>query len=360
MKDKEQSLDLLPIEAKELIQAHPKGTPRLIQRVLRLSFLVWIISIIVFVGSTILFKAGSGGLYSQFQSLVFIISVVVGGLSFLIFMFSLFVSFFKRIKILSLLRRFFSKGLIFTLALLAVLGVLVVILIQTTPDRAPAGVEQKILCKRTEMYKMPPEFQRALSLIIQRYVQKGDKNADFYQKILNCIDVQFTDIHQYSGNTEGYFVFDAENSSLDKLTVYVDASYTNYDDLTTALLLSHELTHVKQFVEETTEGKKLSCVDQEVEAFKQQLFFSNYLNEEENKSVIARAEKAGNNNPQLQQLVLLIDFSYSAAVTVNGGRTPQVNKTYSEEENQEFEALLTSKVRQMVISIPGYQEQCDL
>ncbi len=120
MKDREQSLDLLPNEAKELIQAHLKGTPRLIQRVLRLSFLVWIISIIVFVGSTILFRAGSDGSYSQFQSLVLIVSVIIGSLSFLIFIFSVFASFFKKIKIFSFSRRFIGKRTVFILVLLAI------------------------------------------------------------------------------------------------------------------------------------------------------------------------------------------------------------------------------------------------
>ena len=120
MIDKEQSLDLLHNEAKEATQAHPKGTPRLIQSLLRLSFFAWIISIIVFVGSTILFKARSDGSYSQFQSLVFIVSIVIGSLSFLIFIFSFLASFFKKINIFSFSRRFIGKGTVFILVLLAI------------------------------------------------------------------------------------------------------------------------------------------------------------------------------------------------------------------------------------------------
>lgn len=119
MIDKERSLDLLPNEAKEPTQAHPKGTPRLIQSLLRLSFLVWVISIIAFISPALL-KTESDGSYSQLQSSILIISMIIGSLSFLIFIFSVFASFFKKIKIFSFSRRFIGKGTVFILVLLAI------------------------------------------------------------------------------------------------------------------------------------------------------------------------------------------------------------------------------------------------
>ncbi|PIX62113.1 hypothetical protein COZ45_03030, partial [Candidatus Uhrbacteria bacterium CG_4_10_14_3_um_filter_41_21] len=159
-----------------------------------------------------------------------------------------------------------KMGILFIVSVFLLLAsiVFVYFVIKTAPDRLPK-TEEKVICSRSEMYPMPAEFQRALSLINERYVQKNDRNANLYSKMLNCINVQFGDT--ISDQAEGYFIFDTQNSTVEKLDIFVDASYTNYDDLTTALLLSHELTHARQFVDEIVYGQRLSCVNKEVEAF---------------------------------------------------------------------------------------------
>lgn len=241
--------------------------------------------------------------------------------------------------------------------------ILVLAIIFFYSDTKPKSIQtptiiKKGVCDRNEMYPMPAEFQRALSLIIQRYTEKKDPDVNLYSKMLNCVNIQFGDT--LKDKAEGFFIFDVNNSSVDKLDIYVDASYTNYDDLTTAFLLSHELTHAKQFVNEKAYGKKLSCVNQEVEAFRQQLIFQSYLNSEEQRSLTTRAEQFNNKNPQLKWFVTLIDLSWEAILEINGGAPPPSDKVYSKEEGHQYGEILTSKIRQMIISNPDYQQQCGL
>jgi len=211
----------------------------------------------------------------------------------------------------------------------------------------------KVACERTSMYDMPPEFSRALSLIMQRYSQRPDPYLETYKKMINCVKVEYADIHSKQADTEGYFIFDESSSSLGELNIYVDQSYASYDDLTTAFLLSHELTHARQYVEEQLYGKKISCVNKEVYAFRQQLYFETYLNKEEQNSLIARAEKADNQNPQLYALVTLLDLSWDSIQETTGGRT---NTT--QEEVQKYLEVLTNKIQKMVELNPEYQKQC--
>ena len=248
-------------------------------------------------------------------------------------------------------------GLLFIISvfLLVASVVFVYFVIKTAPDRLPK-TEEKVVCSRSEMYPMPAEFQRALSLIIQRYTEKNDPDVNLYSKMLNCIDIKFGDISK--DNAEGFFIFDISNSSVDRLEIYVDATYTDYDDLTTAFLLSHELTHAKQFVSEKIYGNKLSCVNQETEAFRQSLIFQSYLNSEEQRSLTARASQFNNKNPQLEWFVTLLDLSWQAAVQVVGN--PSSDRTYSPEEKTQYREILTSKIRQMIINNPYYQQQCGL
>lgn len=255
----------------------------------------------------------------------------------------------------SFFRRFDKRSVLITSLLLFTLGGVIIYMIRTAPSRTLQTNQQQV-CNRTNPYTVPPEFERATSLIMERYIQHGEPNANEYQQMLNCIDIQFSDIHRAEKDTEGYFTFDTANSSLDKQVIYVDASFIDYDDLTTAFLLSHELTHARQFVDKILYHKTLSCVDQEVEAFKQQVVFYSYLNPEEQRSLSARATQGDKNNPELSQLQYLNNMSWNASVAVNGGQ----NRAFSQEEEQQYSALFEAKIRKMVVSIPSYQKECNL
>ncbi len=312
---------------------------------LKISFFIWVLSVFAFLGETIFFKSTESGIYSGLHSVIFIFTIICGSIAFILFGISLFIFILRKMGVLFIVSVF----------LLLTSVVFVYFVIKTAPERMPK-TEERNVCSRSEMYPMSAEFQRALSLIIQRYAENNDPNINLYSKMLNCVNVQFGDT--LKDKAEGFFIFDVNNSSVDKLDIYVDASYTDYDDLTTAFLLSHELTHAKQFVNGKIYGKKLSCVNQEVEAFLQQLIFQSYLNSEEQRSLVTRAEQLNNKNPQLKWFVTLLDLSWEATIQVAG--YPSSDKVYSQEEKTQYREILTSKIRQMITSNPYYQQQCGL
>ncbi|KKQ79940.1 MAG: hypothetical protein UT03_C0037G0003 [Candidatus Moranbacteria bacterium GW2011_GWD2_38_7] len=206
------------------------------------------------------------------------------------------------------------------------------------------------ICQRNTPYQLPPEFSRSVSLILQRYQDGNDENLSTYRSIENCLDIQYGDLDE----EEGLFYFDPKYSSTDHLTIRVDSDYKYQDDLTTAFLLSHELTHAKQFVKEIVSGKKMDCVDMEAEAFFQQIKFGSYLNDEESKSVVARAEKVSNKNSQIINYSNLLDIGWDAI----GGCNLHGVKVISNEQKNCYKNLLSEKLREMVRSNTYYQKQC--
>lgn len=312
--------------------------------------MLWLLSLVIFLGFSLLVKP-QGAEYAKPQLVLLLTIVITGSIAFLILSLCLVILIFKKAKLLRINIFFLS-----IITLLILLSIAACVLVLKATGSKPMSENSVSGCNRKEMYEMPAEFKRALSLIDQRYTEKNDPNALVYKQMLNCVNIQFSDVQSKEG-AEGYFTFDTNASSTDKLQIYVDNSYRNYDDLTTAFLLSHELTHARQLVDEVVQGKKLSCLNKETEAFFQQRKFESYLNEEEQKSLMARAEKADHNNPQLSQLVTLIDISWEALLEVSNGNP---NKTFSDEEKANYSLVLSRKIGEMVASIPAYQEQCNL
>ncbi len=196
------------------------------------------------------------------------------------------------------------------------------------------------LCTRTTPYDNPPEFTRAISLVNQRYVEAKLPGA-IDESISNCIDIQYTDLS--NKEAEGYFIFDP-NSSTNDLKIYVDNSYKSYDDILTALLLSHELKHVQQFIDYKTKGTDVSCFDKEIEAFSWQFGFLTDLNAEERKSLYNRISYNPNINnayAMTWQLIQLYNNTNDCSNenTCVGGSTMQ-------------------QLKNMVINNPFYQKQC--
>lgn len=328
----------------------------LVKKVLKFGFIILILFVIIFLLETIFFKTKSG-VYLGWQDVVFGITVVIGVIAFLCFITSLFVILARKMKVLRHLRGLLTKTALITIGLICILGVVIIYVIKTAPSRIPeAAKEAQTICGRASPYSMPPALQRAISLLIQRYAEHNEPNLAEYQQMLNCLNIQFSDIHRTASNTEGYFTFDTRQSSLDNQIVAVDAAFNDYDDLTAAVILSHELTHAKQYVDELAYRQSLSCVDKEVFAFKQEVFFYTYLNTEEQRSLLARAAQGDQNNPELAQLSELVNMAHVAAVAVNGGQ----NRAFAQAEQQQYDALLESKIRQMIVSIPEYKTQCNL
>lgn len=185
-------------------------------------------------------------------------------------------------------------------------------------------------CPRKDPYKMPPEFSRAMSLIIQRSVPDDQKKS--YQEIMNCVDVQYADSNSKIDDAEGFFQF-TPGQSLEHLTIYVSQKYESKDDLLTAVLLSHELAHVINYVIGSMNYDLMDCFEDEASAFQAQSNFLLNFNDGERQSLFARAQFGP--SPELVSLT-------HAAINI-----PKMKgKTYHE------------KALNYVKSIPYYQKQC--
>jgi|GEM_PF-2249865 len=203
---------------------------------------------------------------------------------------------------------------------------------------------EQTFCSRLKPYPKPPEFERALSLVLQRQLNYEGSLVDLSS--LNCLDIQYSDLSTVGA--EGVFHFAESFSSPERLLIQVDHSYRNYDDLLTASLLAHELTHMTQFIDEYYNGKSITCFEAEEKAFRDQISFLTKLNEEERSSLINRVttnETQGTPlNSSLQQIRHLYDLMVDANVRCGDG--------------SEILGCLDANIEEMVRSSPYYQEQC--
>lgn len=200
-------------------------------------------------------------------------------------------------------------------------------------------------CIREEMYDMPEEFKRALSLIKQRLSNKmGDNSGDF--SFFNCLNIQYSDLK----DAEGVFTFVPGQSSIDKLNILVNKSYTSSDDLLTALLLSHEALHASNYLDLVSNNIKTDCVDEEVKAFTMQLIFSASLTEGEMKSLNLKLKQGYYNiDNQLKimwDLLTYRDYARKMCKTVD--------------YDDCFFKYFNLKAKNMIVSNPFYQKQCNL
>lgn len=151
------------------------------------------------------------------------------------------------------------------------------------------NLNNNIICDRSEPYPIPSEFDRAISLIIQRLQEKNNPiitiRADSIKSIKNCLNIQYASTDGEMKGAEGLFYF-SPSSSKEDLKILVSPRYQIKDDLLTAILLSHELTHAYLY---TIDGNSfLSCLEDEAQAFRLQLLFMSTLNYEEIASLTYR------------------------------------------------------------------------
>lgn len=151
------------------------------------------------------------------------------------------------------------------------------------------NLEDTVYCERIEKYTIPQEFDRALSLIVQRLKQSNDavsnKNAERFNAIRNCLDIQYAPSDEDISGAEGVFSF-SENSTNDRLQIFVSPRYEVKDDLLTAILLSHEIAHA--FIFATGSSNTISCYENEALAFQTEMRFLGTLNDEEVASITYR------------------------------------------------------------------------
>jgi hypothetical protein len=204
----------------------------------------------------------------------------------------------------------------------------------------PTTTNSSSLCTRTSPYDNPPEFDRALSLITQRFQQTntplGIESAKEIESIKNCLDIQYASSDNEMNGAEGLFSFSSK-STKDRLKILVSPRYEIKDDILTAILVSHEIKHAWLFA--TDRFKILTCYDNEVNAFKFELAFIVSLNKEESSSLIYRYSNT--NSSEVEGVINL---------TMYVGRSSSVGP-YSDS--------IDNKILNYIKSIPAYQKECN-
>ncbi len=223
-----------------------------------------------------------------------------------------------------------------------------------TSDIAPE-VSVKDGCTRTMRLENKPQYERALSLINQRVSENNEmwpiegKYSDarfnyFPDNLTNCIQIIEEDI---DGDAEGYFIFNSEDIKPNYFPIVVDKRYKYSDDVLTAMLITHELTHVQQYLDELNGTNDLSCRNKEVEAFISQLEFYTTLNAEENKSMILKMnDSSGRKHPQVRMLKTMIEINKLNNCSIMDTECSRTN--------------LRSKLFELITNDSSYSHQCDL
>ncbi len=215
--------------------------------------------------------------------------------------------------------------------------------VPASADQAPVPTVSSKPCSRSVNHVMPPEFQRGISLVLQRMEESkailARQHASLFRQVEHCLDVQYASSAQQMHGAEGMFLFDSTGEQ-DHLTIRVDPRYRSTSDLYTALVLSHEIMHATNYALkniDTNPNTSDGCYEDEAWAFRAQFIFFDALNKGEqsqsfNDSFIARME--GTSNEALSQSQL------TTAVLAQPGND------------------VLEKIRNLVKSMPAYRQQC--
>lgn len=209
-------------------------------------------------------------------------------------------------------------------------------------------------CTRTTRLDNKPQYDRALSLIQQRvdennkWWDKYGENKDgrfkhFSPELINCIKISEEAIKNSTG-LEGYFIFNSKDIKTDYYPIIVSTDYSFTDDIVTALLLSHEITHVQQYID-TINGKNAeACIDSEIDAFIAQLDFYVILNVEENSSAYHRIQNDKSLHSQLQIIKMMTTINRDSDCEMMDVNCKDVN--------------LRNKLRNFLKEDSYYKQQC--
>lgn len=229
--------------------------------------------------------------------------------------------------------------------------------IEPTPTPEQAIAEG---CTRTTRLENPPQYDRALSLIQQRiddnekWCDKYCETEDYEKKLrfhafpanlTNCIKIVEEDI---DGGAEGYFTFHSEDIKPNYFPITINKSYNFADDTLTALLITHEMTHVQQYLDSLKGNDTLSCRDKEVEAFISQIDFYTKLSNEEISSVVLKMnEEKDDKHPQVAMLKTMIDIN-------RDGTCPLFTDDGCSQKH------LRNELFKLITDDPAYRHQCAL
>lgn len=212
-------------------------------------------------------------------------------------------------------------------------------------------------CARTTRLENLPQYDRALSLIQQRISENnqwwdihGDKNdGRFYYfpaQLTNCITIQ-EDTTDVKSSLEGYFTLNNNAIKNNYYPININSKYKEADDIATALLLTHEITHVQQFIDSKNSKNTNSCIKNEINAFMAQLDFYVILNGEEQSSVYQRIENDKYLHPQLQMLNTMMSINREVLNTCK----------FNEECTKNH---LLSRLNEILVNDETYKKECEL
>lgn len=214
-------------------------------------------------------------------------------------------------------------------------------------------------CERSTPYQMQSEFNRSLDLIAQRMGVDKTAKGTVWQSAFNyrnCLDIQYLDANDK--NVEAYFeVPDAKDSrSLQDLKIWVNPSYKNFDDLTLATLISHEIVHAAHYINSVVIKTNLSCYEDEAQTYTAQYAFILSLNPEEQRSIYARLRENIDLNPTFSTIILTSQRGDEAAKACF--ELQKKNNLTTEQTNKCTWEGLESKLLKDIEETPYYQEQC--
>lgn len=216
-------------------------------------------------------------------------------------------------------------------------------------------------CDRPNPYSMPSEFNRSLDLISQRMGVDSTGTNTIWQTVFNyrnCLDIQYSDTDDKS--VEAYFEYPNEKNqaNLQNLKIRLNPSYKNFDDLTLATLLSHELVHAGQYINEVVNKTPLGCFESEANAFTAQHVFMISLNEEEQRSIYTRLQDNPTKNPTIATFLLTGQLAYESSQACM--ELQRKNNLSEEQKNKCSWEGLENKLLLDVKEDSYYQEQCKI
>jgi len=219
-------------------------------------------------------------------------------------------------------------------------------------------------CTRTTRLENKPVYDRALSLIQEKYStwEKGGESnkGTFYffpSQLVNCIKVVEGNVRDTT-EAEGYFIFNDTEIKDNYFPITVDKDYSEADDIVNSLLLVHEITHVRQYLDSLNNKQQLSCLDSEVEAFDAGYNFYRWQFGETGKSINLRIQYDLELNPQLQIIKTISDYFLSSKFVslteLCKGESP------SDTCSDRITANRRQKIKAVVSQDGYYMKQCKL
>lgn len=244
-------------------------------------------------------------------------------------------------------------------------------LTKVVPKTITTAGENTLGCTRTTRLDNLPQYDRALSLIQQRIDENHDGRYKFNKmhifnffpsQLVNCIKIVEKTPNDPDGY-EGYFTLNGSDIKDDYYPIVVNSKYLKSDDILIALLLTHEMTHVQQYIDSINNKSNLSCVEKEVDAFlSSHRFFISTLNDQEMLLVWDRIDRAVDNggtsldrpfDGQLLMLNSIVELRRSTSCEMRF--EPLTDKYYGCVDSE-----VPVKLKQVIEEDSYYKKQCKL